>query len=219
MPKGKLGIVLLISSGDGKDCCAMNFERTLFRSPKVIKYAKQNFVAYRFDRTFGTGKELSDKYKLEEKKPAVLVLDEDGEVLYKTQRCTNPGVCYLGLRHARVLSAKRQAYAKTYTKTMSEVEKLLEDSSYDRALYKLDRLKPELLQLALREKVKETRESIQKSGTERLDEARALEESKDYDKALEIYRDVARGFRRIETIEDAAKDGIVRVKRLQRDSA
>jgi hypothetical protein len=218
VPKGKLAVVLLVSKNDTKDCCAQNYERTVFRSPTVVKYAKDHLIAYRFDRDTGTGKDLVDKYKLETVKPAILVLDWDGELLYKTQRCVNPGDCLLGLKYAAGLTAKRVAYEKTATKKLGEVDDLVKSAEFDRAIATLEGLKADMLLLSQRRKADELRDGIAATGREKLEQARGLEGEKQFDRAAEIYRDIARGFKRIDSIEKEAKEALIRVKRLQEAS-
>jgi hypothetical protein len=181
-----------------------------------VQFAKEHCVPFRLDRDNGRGKEFFDKHKLETKKPAILVFDSEGELLYKTQRCVNPNDCLKGMQQARTLMSSRAAYAKTAAKKFTEIEKWVQAQNYDDALAALNRFKPQLLGLSLRGKVEEQLRAIEKAGSEKLEQAKQLEERKDYDRAGSLYREVLKSFARLDKVENQAKEGLQRLKRTQK---
>lgn len=211
---GKLGLVLLISSAsDAENCCAKNYERTLFRSPKVVKYAKKSFLPIRLDRGYGLGKELYASYELSEKNPAVLVVDKDGDLLYKTQQCTEPRDCLEGMQTAMLLTRQREAYAPTANQRLASARESINEKNYRDALISLGRLNRKYLTVPLRETVARYYKKLEFEARKRLKTAVAYEKKKAFDRADEIYREVSRSFSRMEKVKARAEAGLKRVSR------
>ena len=212
LARGKRGLVLLLSAGsDTKSCCAANFERTLFRSPKLVKYAKQTLVPYRVDRSFGVGKALYAKYDLSETKPAVLVVDEHGDVLYKTQCCTEPRDFLKGMQVATLVSKKRQAYSPTVTTRLKSARQSIKAKEHRDALITLGKIKKNYLTAPLRSKVKRYYKKIESDAKKRLKVAAGYEKKNDLERAGEVYREVARNFSRLKKVKTRAQAGLKRV--------
>ncbi len=217
--KGKVALVLLVSPSDGKDCCAANYERTLFRSPRLVKYARGGAVPFRFNRDHGIGRELYASFELDSKKPSVLALDLDGTLLYKTQRCTEPRDCLKGLAVARAISARKQAYAPKVEERLSKARKLINDRDYKKALESLSRINESYLTATLKKKVARYHSKVFSDGKSRLRTARKYEKNGRLDSAERIYAEVARSFSRVKKLKDVARKGYVRVRQAQRESS
>jgi len=214
VPRGKRGVIRLISGRDADDCCAKNFERTLFRSPKVVKFAKKYLIPYRFDRDSGLGRRIHKRYGLNEAKPSVLVLDWEGEVLYKTQHCINPGDCLKGMADARALTLRRVSYSKAAGEKLDETARLIQSKEYDSALKKLGLIQPELLLLSTRNTAKSQVRYIEKVAEKNLQRAKQYEESGQYAKALALYRKIQQAFHRHKATEETASAALRRVRQL-----
>ena len=211
---GKLGLVLLISSSsDSKHCCAKNYERTVFRSPKVVKYAQKSFVPIRLDRSHGTGKQLYAKYELLEKNPAVLVVDKDGDLLYKTQLCTEPRDCLKGMQTAMLLTSRRQAYAPKVNKRLAIAREGINSKEYRDALISLGRINKKYLTAPLRKKVARYYKKLESDARKRLKVASRYEKKNALDRAGEIYGEVSRSFSRMKKVKARADAGLKRISR------
>ncbi len=209
---GKLGLVLLISSAsDAKHCCAMNYERTVFRSPKVVKYAEKSFVPIRLDRSHGLGKSLYAKYDLLDKNPAVLVVDSDGDLLYKTQLCTEPKDCLKGLQTAMLMTSRRQAYAPKVNKRLAVAREGINGKEYRDALISLGKINKKYLTAPLRKKVARYYKKLESDARKRLKVASRYEKKNDFGRASEIYREVSRSFSRMKKVKTRAVAGLKRV--------
>ena len=211
LSSGKLGLVLLVSSKDKKHCCAMNYERTVFRSPKVVKYAKKGFVPIRLERSTGLGKQLYAKYDLLDKNPAVLVVDQDGDLLYKTQLCTEPRDCLKGLQTAVLMTVKRQAYAPTVDRQLAITRDGINGKEYRDALVALGKIKKNFLTAPLRKKVARYYKKLESDARKRLKVASRYEKKNALDRAGAIYREVSRSFSRMKKVKSRADAGLKRV--------
>ncbi len=207
-------MVLLISARDSEDCCAKNFERTLFRDPKVVKYTKKYLLPFRFNRDEGIGRNLYHEYSLESKKPSVLVMDWEREILFKTQRCINPGDCLKGMVEALTLTKNRMTYSQRTVKKLKATALLVKNKEYDEALYELKSVKPELLLLSLRKRALGQIRYMEKVAARKLALAKKYEEEKDFEKALSLYKEVSESFRRMNKVKDEASAGLYRVQQL-----
>ncbi len=209
--KGKLGLILLVSGKDSKSCCAANFERTLFRAPKVVKYAKKSLAAYRLDRTHGAGKEFYAKFELKSTIPAVLVVDEHGDLLYKTQYCTEPRHCLTGMQVATLLTKKRAAYTPTATKKFKSAFKNIKGKQYRDALITLGKINKKYLTAPLTKKLDRYYKKVESDAKKKLKLARRYENKNDLERASEIYKDASREFSRLKKVRARARAGLKRV--------
>ncbi len=209
---GKLGLVLLISSGtDAKHCCAKNYERTVFRSPKVVKYAAKSFVPIRLERSKGLGKQLYAKYDLLDKNPAVLVVDKDGDLLFKMQQCAEPKDCLKGLQTAMLLTSRRQAYAPRVNKRLAIARDGINGKKYRDALISLGKINKKYLTAPLRKKVARYYKKLESDARKRLKVASRYEKKNALDRAGKIYREVSRSFSRMKKVKARADAGLERV--------
>lgn len=215
---GRLGLVLLISAKSDKEhCCAKNYERTLFRAPKVVKYARKSFVPIRLDRSYGLGKQLYATYELMEKNPAVLVVDKDGDLLYKTQLCTEPRDCLKGMQTAMLLTKRREAYTPTVDKRLASARGSINEKEYRDALFSLSKINKKYLTAPLRKKVARYYKKLESDARKRLKVASRYEKKNSLDRAREIYREVSRGFSRMEKVKSRADAGLKRVSRKKKE--
>lgn len=213
VPKDKLGVVLLIGSADSKDCCAVNYERTLFRNEKVVKFAKEHAVSYRLDRGGYLGSQFYKKFSLSKKKPALLVLDHHGDLLYKLQLCENPKTVAKEFKSAQLLTRKREAAAGKNAKKVRAIKKLVKAKKYPQALTSMSRLKPKALTLPLRKRLKAQQRAVFSLAKKKLRVARKLVKKKQYDRAISLYQGVAKQFGRLKSVKKKARAGLERARK------
>ena len=219
LKEGEVALVLLVSENDSDDCCAKNYERTLFRNGKVVSYAKKSLVPFRFSRSFSFGKSLYKKYDLELKKPAVLVLDADGDLLYKRQRCTEPRDCLKGMIGAVVASKKKVAYSNRAKEKIKQAEKLMRQKKFSKALRKLDSIKSQKVVVPLRTKIEKRYSWLERVGKKRLRRARKYEKNGDLERARKTYESVSKSFSRLQKLKKYAQAGLKRIRKLEKETA
>jgi hypothetical protein len=215
--QGKLALVLLLAGSDGADCCAKNFERTLFRDDKVLKFARKNFAPYRLERMEGPGLKFYDKFKLNVKKPAVLVLDTDGDPLFAVQKCINPGDCYKGLAAAVTRAAQKTALTVKAQASFEKAETLIGEKKYGEAVDALQKIPAAKIARPLREKVERKLKALEAYAHRRLASAAKYEEKKNFERAREIYSDVSENFARFKKAKSEALAGLRRVRQAEAD--
>ncbi|MBN1417704.1 MAG: hypothetical protein JXP34_02950 [Planctomycetes bacterium] len=216
-PKGPLSLVLLVATRDAKDCCAQNMERTLFRDPKIVKFAQGYTSPYRFDRDQALGKALYEKYQLIPEKAALLLFDNDGDLLYARQKCTEPRDYIKGLQFAVGLARKKISYVSRGEHAIERAQAAIDKEDYRGALQTLDSLERPYLRLPLRERVDGQYAAIEKAAKSALETAADLEKKEEFKAASEAYWKVSLEFSRMEKIRAEARTAWERVRKLSAD--
>ncbi|MDC3379260.1 hypothetical protein OAX78_03155 [Planctomycetota bacterium] len=80
-------IVLFLAGQDSANCCAANYERIVFRDRQVLRLARE-FAQLRVDRTYVDDQTLA-RFEVTPQAPALLLLDNEGVVRGRFERCTN----------------------------------------------------------------------------------------------------------------------------------
>ena len=197
----------------------MNYERTLFRSDKVIKFAKSHGISFRLDRGSYEGQKFYKKHSLSKKKPALMVFDHHGDLLYKLQLCENPNNIVKEFKSAQTLTSKREAVSGKYARKIGSIKKLIKEKKYAEALRDIGRIKPPVLVLPLREKLKDQKRAVASVAKKKLRSARKLVKKKQYDLAITVYQDVAKTFGRIKSAKKKARAGVEKARKLKSRAA
>ena len=204
-------LILLIHGGDAKDCCAQNYERTVFRDQKVVDYAKKYFTSYRFDRGDSAGQAMYKKLKLEAKKPALLVMDDEGQMIFKAQLCQNPKTVHAAMRKTMASLKQKLVNSVKAEKKLASVQKLAQSGRYDQAIRSLSSIKTKRVTTSVRDRIDSQKKALNAAALRRLKEGIALEKKRDYEGAMEIYEEVGKSFRRISKVKAYATKCIQRV--------
>jgi len=213
-PKGRLCLVLLVAGRDVKDCCAQNLERTLFRDPKIVKFALGTLNPYRFDRDQSLGKALYERYQLAPEKPALLVFDNDGDLLTKHQKCTEPRDYLKALQYAVGLARKKLSYVSQGERTIERAQAAIDKKDFRGALQTLESIERPYLRLPLRERVDSQYASLESAGRRAIESAADLEKKEEYKAASQAYWKVTQEFSRLEKIRTEARTAWERVRKL-----
>ena len=206
-------VVLMIGSGDSKDCCAANFERSVFRYGKVVEYAQKHFHACRVDRQSPEGEELYKEFKLDSKKPAVLVVDNDGKLLHKVQKCVQPPKVHKWMQGAVRAVRTKMLYSAKADKRLDKTAKLIREKDYGKALGLIDRLEDELLLPQERKRTAKQQKALRRAALKELKLALRFEKGGETLTARDKYRKIRREFRRIPKAKSFAEQGLERVMR------
>jgi hypothetical protein len=207
--------VLLIGSSDSKDCCAKNYERTLFRDKKVIKFAEAHAVSYRLDRSGSAGTRFYSQHSLNKKKPAVLVFDTYGDLLYAAQKCEDPRDVVKKFKSVRRLAQKRESLVEKNAAKLLAIKDLVKAKRYPEALSSISRVNKKSLILPLRDRLKSHYRSVSSAAKKKLRAARKLVKKKEYGKAIKKYQDVVKTFGRIKSAKKKARKGVERARKLK----
>jgi len=214
----KLTLLLLLSGTDADDCCAQNFERTVFRDAKVIGTAKTFFTNYRLDRD-GEGARLVAKYKLEKKKPAILLIDEQGELAFKAQICSQPKKVHSAMCQLVTILKKKVVYSHRAEKRVQELWEVARKKRFSDALRQLDRINEKLLVPEVDAQVDKLERAIRKVAVKRLKRAERLEKAADLEAARELVRDVRKTFGRLPKIKAVADKMLARIDTKRKQAA
>ena len=214
-------VVVLVSSADSKSCCAANFERTVFRSQKVVADAKKHFVPVRIDRSTYDGRALYAKFKLDSKKPAMLLLDEEGRFVAKTQLCCNPKEWHKSMTGTLGLVRAKAKYRPIATKKVARVREMIKEGQYASALRSIDKLsgKEKILTGDVRSAISKASKRVKNVAVKRIKAARRDEKSGRLDRALERFRSIEKDFSGYSKARDYARKAVRRIRAAQAESA
>jgi len=184
-----LSILVLIGAGDAKNCCAANYERTVFKDRTVVGLASQHFVTLRLDRD-QAGSDLHQRLGLRTGAPALVVLDAAGGVAARWQECVNARDVVRVMRSVLKVSKKQAKAAADMTRRFAGVEAHLDAERWLEASRELSRLQ-DLRYAPERGKAQATQmlEALARTGRERMLEAQADPElASRYDSLLTLRR-------------------------------
>lgn len=192
--------MLVYSSSFADDCCAANFERAVFKSKGVVDFAKR-FEC--FKHSVNGKNPVFKKFKLNTKKPAILLLDAEGGLIHKQQKCINPRAYLKFMKSAASLNAKRVKLRDKYIGMRNEIRAKIDRAEYSHALRDIDRVlkKRSLLTGDVVAMVEGDRKEVEDIGQEIFDRAVALQEDSKLRDALDLFKQVKREFRRIESLK------------------
>lgn len=212
-PREKPRLVLIYSGDMAKDCCAANFERSVFRYRPVVQ-AAAGFECFKI--VYGGETGIFEGIELEAAKPAIVLIDGEGALLHKQQRCVDPKAYLATLRQALEIHERRNAKRESYTARRLEAREKAAGEEYRKALQILDGILAKQVEVArsVLKAVEADRAALVKTGKASLEEAAKLrkegeiEEAKrlysklrnDFEKVPEVYKEATRAFLEIEAI-------------------
>ncbi|MGE3163587.1 MAG: hypothetical protein AB7O52_01625 [Planctomycetota bacterium] len=195
-----------------KDCCAANFERAVFRYDRVVALAK-DFDCVKFSVSGDAS--VFTRFNLDSKKPAILLLDAEGGLIDKQQKCVDPGKYSRVVKNALELNRKRLEFRSKFLGQHEEMQKLIDAGHFGKALTAVERAlgKRDLLMGDVERRIIATQGQLEKVGREMFARAVELEAGKSYLDALELFKTVKQEFARLDDLE---RDAAQRVRDLTR---
>ncbi len=113
---GRPKMFYLYSSGDADHCCAKAIERGIFRTASFVKRTRSAFECYKVDRDDAIGRELIERFEINDR-PALLFTDhEDGELGRLDDHFADP-------KQFSVVLERAIAFAMAKAKASGKVEK------------------------------------------------------------------------------------------------
>ena len=206
--------MLLLSAADARDCRAKTFERTLFRDKKFVDFVQKFTVPYRLNRSGDVGQSLYKDLKLDSGRPALILFDSDGEILFNGQKCDEPGFFSRELGRAAKTSKTKIKYSKRAVPRIARIQEYVRDRKVREALTQIHLIKLSSLRLPQRSTVDGYRAGLRKTGIALLDRALNLEEAGDRDGALELFKEASRDYRYLARVSESANAGIKRLRTL-----
>ncbi|MEM7167700.1 MAG: hypothetical protein AAF581_19770 [Planctomycetota bacterium] len=210
-------LVLVVSERHKDDCCAANFERAVLRSARVVALAKQ-FDCFLFTNAGKTP--LTKRFALNAKKPAMLILDAEGGLIHKQQKCINPLDYLKILKSGSGLNKKRLKLRDRYMAARSDIRSDIDAGDYGKALRNIDRMlgKREFLLGDVISALEADRDEVATIGQEMFDRAVALQKDAKLFDALDLLQEVANEFKRVEKLGQEAKRCAKDLKKTLRDA-
>ena len=202
--------MLAVDGRFDKDCCAANFERTLFRDQKCVELANQfRCVRISVAVTSEDGKpvDLLAQYDLKPNKPAILLLDAESGLLHKQQFCANPPDYAKVMKNALALNKARVSKRSKLQLSYGTAVQHLERGEYRKAYKKLRKLESqkEYLMGGLRLQVEKGLGRVEQAAQGELAEAAQLEQDDQLLDALAAYKSIAKEFIQFSSVKIAAK--------------
>lgn len=196
-------LVYVYSSSHNEDCCAANFERAVFRYDRLVDYSKR-FECVKLECS-GTSP-LYKKYSLIKKKPAILLLDAEGGLIHKQQKCADPRKYLRVVKSAEALNKKRIDLRTKYVAQRQKVRDQIDGKEYSKALKGIDKVlkKRDLLLGDLQDMLDQDLNEIEAIGNEMFDRAVGLREKKDYYEALDLFREIEKEFAKLDSLRKKA---------------
>jgi len=194
-------ILVFMFKGDmAKDCCAANFERALFMYKPVVDLAKKFKCVKTSDYS------IAERYGVSGKKPAVLLLDAEGGLLHKTQKCSDPRKYLRVVKHALTLNQKRVKLKDKYLALRRDARNHMEDADYAKALKDIESIlkKRELLMGQVLSLVKADHAELKTTGERLIAQAGDLRGKEKLLEAYELYKEVAKGFAKLDDLGRSA---------------
>ncbi|MFN0058229.1 MAG: hypothetical protein ACKVX7_07200 [Planctomycetota bacterium] len=210
-------LVYVYAENMNEDCCAANFERSIFRYKPVVDVAL-NFKCVK--TTFAQAGDLMVKrFELDRSKPALLLLDVEGGLLSKVQTCTDPKKYQKVISSALALNEKRVELKEKHLGMQREARQHIDDKQYAKALLLLERLSKQKDKLTgqVLAKVEADQADLVSIGRELLLEAASLRAQKQLLTALELFKEIEREFARIDDLARDARRCAAEVRTALRD--
>ncbi|MGE0712097.1 MAG: hypothetical protein AB7N76_31935 [Planctomycetota bacterium] len=113
-------MLVFLGHGDGASCCAANYERIVFMDQKVVELTK-TVLTLRIDRG-ATEPKVLERYEVKKDRPAILVLDCEGEVHARFDFCTNARDVLKALLSCLKASKTKVSLAKKVQKLLDEAQ-------------------------------------------------------------------------------------------------
>ena len=208
-------LVYVYDGGMAKDCCAANFERAVFMYKPIVDLAKK----FKCTKVAGMEDPMIKTFKLNKKKPAILLLDAEGGLIHKTQDCQDPRRYLRVVKQAYSLNGKRMKLKESFMAMRHEARKAIDKKDFNAALKKLEKMmkKEELLTGHVRSLIATDRATIVETGEEMLLKAKTLRDNKKLLDAYDLYKQVSKDFSRLKQLSKDAGSCAKEVKRELRD--
>ncbi len=202
-------LVLAYGSDMAKDCCAANFERTVFRTKAVVDVAR-SFECVKV--AYGTAAAGAlGAFELKPEKPAILLLDGERTLIHKQQSCIDPQKYFPIIREALSVHEKRMKGRDAFAAKLADARAKLEAEDCAKALKAVDgvlRKRAELTGRLLAEAARIKAALIAKGGAW-MSEAMALRVEGKLEEALRLLERVGRDFATVpELYKEATKAAI-----------
>lgn len=181
----KPSVLLFVGAADAANCCAQNFERTIFRDESVVGLVKDGFVAVRVDRTTEDAKGFSVS------QPTIVVQDAEGDEVARFISCTQSAWVLGVLNEALAVDREIKARSAVVAPRIARAEKLLADKKpRETSPIVCKALKETRLSRSLRDRTAALVKALGDEAQARMDAARARDEAGDPGQAWSIYRAV-----------------------------
>ncbi len=187
----KPSILIFIGGGDSNNCCAKNFERSIFRAPDIVQLCADKFLCVKADRASDVAKPFNLKTV------AIIVQDAEGNEVARFTQCTDGNKVLAAMKEA--LNDKARTTTGQYTKELEKAEKLLHDCSAVTGAA----LKARIVR-ALRTKFLGIDQSLADAAAPRLDEAKAKDGSGEVGTAWILFRGIRSDFQGVSASDTAA---------------
>lgn len=208
--------MFVYGSDMAKDCCASNFERSVFRYDRVVGAAK-DFDCIKFSASGDSP--IYRQFNLDKKKPAMLLLDAEGGLIHKQQKCVDPGKYFSVVRDAIELNRRRLDFRQKYMVQHEEIRNLIDGGQFDKALKQIDRAlrKRELMMGDVERMISGAQQEVEQSGRAMFERAAELQDGKSYLAALDLFKQVKQEFARIDDLSDRAEARVRELTKTLRD--
>ena len=155
------------------------------------------------------------KFKLNKKKPAILLLDAEGGLIHKQQKSLQPKAFLKIMKSSIGMNAKRVKLRGRYVKIRNEVREQMDAKKYSKALREIDRAlkKRDFLMGDVIAMLEGDRQEIAEIGRDMYNKAVGFQESDKLDEALDLFKEIKREFRRVEKLKDDASKGVKDVEK------
>lgn len=209
-------LVLVYSSSHAEDCCAANFERTVFRYDRVVSMAK-SFDCMKY-QTSGNSP-LYRKFGLNKKKPAILLLDAEGGLIHKQQECADPKKYSKVVKSALGLNQKRIDLRQKYLAKRQEIRDMIEGREFKKALRSIEKTlkKKNYLMGDVQNMIEADQAEIAEVGQSLFDQAVELRSKKQYQEALGLFKEIKKEFAKLGTLSKEASKRAKEVSKTMRD--
>ena len=131
-------VLVFLSAGDASNCCAANYERVVFMDKKVVGLTKK-LTTLRLDRGAQDPK-LLKRYEVKKDKPAIRVLDCEGEVVAGFDTCVNARDVYKAMLDSVKLSKLKVKLAKKVRKMLADADEELKEQDVRHCAQELRRI-------------------------------------------------------------------------------
>ncbi len=188
-------LLFVYGSGMTKDCCAANFERALFRNEEIVELSRK-FHCLKYNASGTPEGSLLEPYKLNPRKPAILLLDAEAGLLHLQQACANPPDYVKFMRQALQLNDVRASLFSKHMASYRAAHDLVVSKQYGKALKELNALRGRRDQImgSVQVLVEADLAELSKAAEEMLSEAARLESENQLVGSMRLFKKVAEDF-------------------------
>ncbi len=199
-------LVLVVSSEFSKDCCAANFERAIFRDKDCVELAK-SFLCVRYNAVVGAEANWVERFSVNTKKPAILLLDAEAGLLHKQQLCANPNDYEKAMKDALAANEMRVKLRPKFLAERAEARRALDEKDFAKAAKALAKLCERKTQMSGSVLERVEKDLAELEGAAKTSFA-AASEARDGARLLDAYkqfRSLEKDFAVLDAIESDAK--------------